>query len=47
MLNGEILYTLKEAKILIELWRYHYNTKRPHSALGYHPPAPDAIVPMD
>ncbi len=44
LLNGEIFYTLKEAKILIEQWRVHYNTKRPHSALGYRPPAPAAIA---
>ncbi|WP_254447264.1 transposase, partial [Ruegeria sp. HKCCA0235A] len=31
----------------IEQWRRHYNTKRPHSALGYRPPAPEAIIPMD
>ena len=40
LLNGEIFYTLKEAQIIIEKWRKHYNTKRPHSALGYRPPAP-------
>lgn len=40
-LNGEIFYTLKEAQILIERRRYHYNTVRPHSALGYRPPAPE------
>lgn len=39
-LNGEIFYSLKEARILIEQWRRHYNTKRPHSSLGYRPPAP-------
>ncbi len=38
-LNGEIFYSLKEAKIVIEQWRAHYNTKRPHSSLGYRPPA--------
>jgi len=43
LLNGEILYTLKEAKVLNEQWRYHYNTIRPHSALGYRPPAPEAV----
>lgn len=43
LLNGEIFYTLKEAQILIERWRIHYNTKRPHSSLGYSPPAPEAI----
>ncbi|MFZ5961781.1 IS3 family transposase [Thalassococcus sp. BH17M4-6] len=46
-LNGEIFYSLREAQILIEEWRKHYNTKRPHSALGYRPPAPEAIVQMD
>ena len=33
-------YTLKEAQVVIESWRCHYNTLRPHSALGYRPPAP-------
>ena len=45
LLNGEIFYTLKEAKVLIEQWRNHYNTIRPHSALGYRPPAPQTISP--
>jgi transposase InsO family protein len=45
LLNGEIFTTLKEAEILIEQWRRHYNTVRPHSALGYRPPAPEAIEP--
>jgi len=40
--NGEIFYTLKEAKTLIEKWRMEYNTFRPHSSLNYHPPAPEA-----
>jgi len=44
LLNGEIFYTLKEAKVLIRQWRKHYNTVRPHSALGYRPPAPEAIA---
>ena len=44
LLNGEIFYTLNEAKVLIEKWRKHYNTARPHSSLGYLPPAPEAIV---
>ena len=39
-LNGDIFYSLKEAQTVIESWRIHYNTKRPHSALGYRPPAP-------
>lgn len=41
LLNGEIFYSLKEAKVLIEMWRKHYNTVRPHSSLGYRPPAPE------
>jgi putative transposase len=47
LLNGEVFYTLKEAQIIIESWRKHYNTVRPHSALGYRPPAPESIVPLD
>lgn len=43
-LNGEIFYSLKEAQILTEQWRRQYNTIRPHSALGYRPPAPAAIL---
>ena len=45
LLDREIFYTLTEARILIERWRRQYNTVRPHSALGYRPPAPDAIMP--
>ena len=45
LLNGEIFYTLKEAKVLIEQWRNHYNTIRPHSALGYRLPAPSTCAP--
>jgi transposase InsO family protein len=45
LLNGEIFYTLKEAQVLIERWRIHYNTIRPHSAIGYRPPAPQTILP--
>ena len=44
-LNGEIFYSLKEAQVVIEQWRVHYNTVRPHSSLGYRPPAPQAILP--
>ena len=44
LLAREIFYTLKEAKVLIERWRREYNTIRPHSALGYRAPAPEAIV---
>lgn len=43
LLNGEIFYTLAEAKIVIEQWRRHYNTARPHSSLGYKPPAPEVV----
>ncbi len=46
LLDREIFYTLTEAQILIERWRRQYNTVRPHSALGYRPPAPDAIMPV-
>ena len=42
--NGEIFYSFKEAQTVIENWRVHYNTCRPHSALGYSPPAPLAIT---
>ena len=44
-LNGEIFYSLREAQVVIEQWRNHYNTKRPRSALGYRPPAPVTIAP--
>ena len=43
LLDGEIFDTLLEAKILIERWRQEYNHVRPHSSLGYRPPAPEAI----
>jgi transposase InsO family protein len=43
LLNGELFYTLKEAQIIIERWRIHYNTVRPHSSLGGLPPAPETI----
>jgi len=39
-LNGEIFYSLKEATVVIEQWRKHFNTIRPHSSLSYRPPAP-------
>ena len=44
LLNREIFYSVKEAEILIERWRVEYNTIRPHSALGYKPPAPQAVM---
>ena len=43
LLNGELFYTLQEAQILIERWRREYNEIRPHSSLGYQPPAPEAV----
>ena len=46
LLNGEIFYSLKEGQIVIEQWRKHYNTVRPHSSLGYRPPAPQAVNPF-
>ncbi len=45
LLKGEIFYTLQEAQVIIENWRRHYNTVRPHSSLGYRPPAPEVLVP--
>jgi transposase InsO family protein len=45
LLNLEIFTTLREAQVLIEQWRRHYNGLRPHSSLGYRPPAPEAILP--
>ena len=44
LLNGEVFYSLAEARIVIESWRQHYNTLRPHSSLGYRPPAPPAVL---
>ncbi len=43
LLDGEIFYSLAEARVVIEAWRVHYNTARPHSSLGYRPPAPEAV----
>lgn len=45
VLNTEIFDTMLEAQVLIENWRRHYNKVRPHSSLGYQPPAPEAIQP--
>jgi putative transposase len=44
LLNGELFDTLWEAQVLIEQWRRQYNTVRPHSALGYRPPAPETLM---
>jgi len=45
LLNGEIFYTLNEARTIIEGWRRDYNQIRPHSSLGYRPPAPATVLP--
>jgi putative transposase len=45
LLDGEIFYSLKEARFVIESWRRHYNTERPHGSFGYKPPAPEVFVP--
>src|ERR1051325_1967179 len=45
LLNGEIFYTVREAQIVIESWRRHYNRVRPHASIGYRPPAPEVFVP--
>ena len=45
LLNLEIFDTVLEAKVLVERWRQHYNAVRPHSSLGYRPPAPEAVLP--
>ena len=45
LLNPEIFDTLLEAKVLVERWRRHYNAVRPHSSLGYRPPAPETVLP--
>jgi putative transposase len=45
VLDGEICYTLAEAKIVIESWRRHFNTPRPHGSLGFKPPAPEVFIP--
>ena len=47
LLNREIFTTLLEAKVLIENWRKEYNQVRPHSSLGYRPPAPEAKIPVN
>jgi len=45
LLSGEVFTTLKEAQVLIADWRDHFNRQRPHSSLGYRPPAPEAVLP--
>ncbi len=46
-LNGELFYSLKEAQVLNEKWRQHYNTRRPHSSLGGRVPAPVTFRPLE
>ena len=43
LLDGEVFHSLAEAKVVIESWRRHHNSDRPHSALGYRPPAPEVV----
>ena len=45
MLDEEIFYSLREAHLIIESWRRHYDTVRPHGSIGYKPPAPEVFVP--
>ena len=45
LLKGEIFYGLREAQVVIESWRRHYNGVRPHASLGFKPPAPEVFVP--
>ena len=45
LIDGEIFYTLREAQIVIESWRRHYNAVRPHASIGYKAPAPEVFVP--
>ena len=44
LLDGEVFYSLAEAKVVIESWRRHHNSNRPHSALGHRPPAPEVVL---
>ena len=45
LLDGEIFYSLAEARIVVESWRRHNNAKRPHASLGYKPPTPEVFLP--
>ena len=44
LLDGEIVYTLAEARVIVESWRRFYNALRPHESLGYRPPAPEVFI---
>ena len=46
LLDGEIFYSLREAQVVIESWRRHYNQVRPHASLAYRAPAPEVFVPV-
>jgi putative transposase len=46
LLDRELFYSLAEAKYLVQAWRRHFNQVRPHSSLGYRPPAPAAVLPL-
>ena len=45
LLDGESFYSLRVAEVVIESWRRHYNTARPHASLGFRPPAPEVVLP--
>ncbi|MCJ2114038.1 transposase, partial [Methylobacterium sp. E-025] len=45
LVNSEIFYTLREAQVVIESWRRHYNGVRPHASRGYRPQAPEVFMP--
>ena len=45
LLNGEIFHSLREAQVVVESWRRHHNTVRPHASLGFRPPAPEVVLP--
>jgi putative transposase len=45
LLDGEVFHSLREAQVVIESWRRHYNGVRPHASLGFKPPAPEVFVP--
>ena len=45
--KAEVFNSLREARVLIEQWRRHHNTARPHSASGYRPPAPEVLCIID
>ena len=47
LLKREIFMTLQEARILVERWRWEYNHIRPHSSVGYRPPAPETKIPLE